>query len=53
MEFVTSVVSVAPNIDYNCVIVIANNGINIIVNGNEKLKKMDMPDLITRTLKMG
>ena len=50
---VVSVVSIAPNIDYNCVIVIANNGINIIVNGNEKLKKMDMPDLITRTLKMG
>ena len=48
---VTSVVSVASNIDYNCVIVIVNNGINIIVNGNEKLKKMDMPDLVTRTLK--
>ena len=50
---VTSIVSIAPNIDYNCVVVIANNGINIIVNGNEKLKKMDMPDLVTRTLKMG
>ena len=33
---VVSVVSITPNTIYNCVIVIANNGINIIVNGNEK-----------------
>ncbi len=50
---VVSVVSITPNTIYNCVIVIANNGINIIVNGNEKLKKMDMPDLITKTVKLG
>jgi hypothetical protein len=50
---VTSVVTIKPYTIYNCTIVIANNGINITVNGNEKIKKMSMPDLITKTVKLG
>ena len=50
---VTSVVTIKPYTIYNCTIVIANNGINITVNGNDKIKKMTMPDLITKTVKLG
>ena len=50
---VVSVVSITPLEVYNCVVVLTNNGIIITVNGNEKTKKVDMPDLITRTIKLG
>ena len=50
---VVSVVSITPLEVYNCVIVLTNSGIIITVNGNEKSKRIDMPDLITRTVKLG
>jgi hypothetical protein len=50
---VVSVVTITPLEVYNCVITLTNNGIIITVNGNEKSKRIDMPDLITRTVKLG
>lgn len=50
---VVSVVSITPLEIYCCVVVLTNTGIIITVNGNEQTKQIDMPELITKTVKLG